>query len=317
MDQLSRRRFLGTVTALAASALAAAPQPESDLILDLHQHTNYNGRSDEQLINHQAYHNVTSTVLLPGDGWMLSIVGDNASCAALATQYPNRFARFACSDPAQTQAADALRDNVRRGALGIGEMKFRVAVDSAEMHRVYQAADELRVPVLIHFEHLNYNTGIERLPSILKAYPKVNFIGHAQTWWGNISADLDPRVMYPQGPVKRGGLIDRWLSDYPNLYGDLSAGSGLNALTRDAQFARDFVHRHGRKLIWGSDCDCRDGQGGGTDRGYCIAGRCLALLRVLASDPAAFRRIVWDNGAALLRLRAPASSDSKVAHPQG
>ena len=111
----------------------------------------------------------------------------------------------------------------------------------------------MRVPVLLHFEHDMYNTGFERFASVLKAYPNVNFIGHAQTWWGNISADLNPLEMYPKGPVKKGGLTDRWLSDYPNLYGDLSAGSGLNAITRDPAFGRDFLQRHGRRLMWGSD----------------------------------------------------------------
>ena len=128
---------------------------------------------------------------------------------------------------------DVLRGNLQRGAVGIGEMKFHVAVDFPEMHRVYKLAEEMRVPVLIHFEHETYNTGIERFESILKAYPKVNFIGHAQTWWGNISADLNPLEPYPKGPVKTGGLTDRLLSNCPNMYGDLSAGSGLNSLTRD------------------------------------------------------------------------------------
>ncbi len=37
--------------------------------------------------------------------------------------------------------------------------------------------------------------------------------------------------MYPKGPVTPGGLTDRYLSDYPNLYGDLSAGSGRTPST--------------------------------------------------------------------------------------
>ena len=48
-----------------------------------------------------------------------------------------------------------------------------------------------------------------------------------------------------------GGLTDRYLSDYSNLYGDLSAGSGLNALTRDEDHAREFIQRHQYKLIYG------------------------------------------------------------------
>jgi uncharacterized protein len=301
MEKMTRRGFLGAlpVAAAAVADLAlAAPEP----ILDLHQHTNYEGRSDAELIAHQAYHRVTTTVLLPGDGWMLSQLGDNASCAALEHDYPGLFQRFACADAAESRAPDVLRGNLHRGAIGIGEMKFHVAVDSPEMDRVYKIAEEAGVPVLIHFEYETYNTGLDRFQNVLKSYPRVNFLGHAQTWWGNISAELDPLVLYPTGRIKPGGLTDRLLSDYPNIYGDLSADSGLNALTRDPDFARDFVARHRRKLIWGSDCPCRDGKGGGTRGGYCIAGRCLAALDALVPDETVLRQILYENGSALLKL---------------
>src|SRR2546430_10039251 len=271
-SNLSRRDFLCAAALVAASGLPTA-QTESQPILDFHQHANYLGRNDQQLIAHQGYHHVTRTVLLPGEGWMLSIVGDNEACPALVKQYPERFLLFACSDVAESRTPYVLRGYIRRGALGIGELKFHVAVDSPEMHRVYKLAEELGVPVLIHFEHQTYNTGFERFESILKAYPKVKFLGHAQTWWGNISADLDPRNLYPKGPVKRGGLTDRLLADYPNIYGDLSADSGLNALTRDAAFARRLVNRHSRKIVLGRRCRWRDGLGAGAQTGYCISGR--------------------------------------------
>lgn len=65
-------------------------------------------------------------------------------------------------------------------------------------------------------------------------------------------------------PVKKGGLTDRWLAKYPNLWGDLSANSGNNALARDKEFARAFLARHQNKLLFGSDCSCRDGHGAGS-----------------------------------------------------
>jgi predicted TIM-barrel fold metal-dependent hydrolase len=164
---------------------------------------------------------------------MLSVLGDNASCPALQAKYPERFVRFACANVAESRTPDVLRGNLRRGALGIGELKFHVSVDSPEMLRVYALAAEVGVPVLIHFEYENYDTGLERFEAVLRAYPKVNFIGHAQTWWGNISAELNPLEMYPKGPVKPGGLTDRLLADYANVYGDLSAESGLNAIRRE------------------------------------------------------------------------------------
>ncbi len=295
---LTRRNFLA-----AAAAAFVRAQSAPELILDIHQHVLYNGRTKEQLLAHQLEHQITTTVLLPGEGWMLPILGGNRECAGFQAEHPGRFVRFACSDPAESRTPDVLRGNIRRGAIGIGEMKFHVAVDSPEMRQIYKLAEGLGVPVLIHFEYETYNTGLERFQAILKAYPKVNFIGHAQTWWGNISAELDPLDLYPKGRVKPGGLTDRLLSDYPNIYGDLSAGSGLNALTRDPDFARDFIRRHTRKLVWGSDCDCRDGKGGGIKSGQCLAAQSLPLLRKLAPDTAAFRRIVHENASALLRLK--------------
>lgn len=279
----------------------ANPSPDEPL-LDIHQHTNYQGRTDQQLVAHQVYHGVTTTVLLPGAGWMDSIVGNNLSCAKTQADFPDVFVRFACSDVAESRTVDVLRDNIHRGAIGFGELKFHVAVDSPEMHRVYKLAEELQVPVLLHFEHDMYNTGIERFESVLKAYPKVNFVGHAQTWWGNISADLDPTDMYPTGKVKAGGLTDRLLSDYANLHGDLSAGSGANAMTRDPDFAQAFLDRHYKKLLWGSDCPCRDGKGEG-ERGGCIATRCLTAVRKMVTDQAKLRRILYQNGAELYHMQ--------------
>jgi uncharacterized protein len=188
------------------------------------------------------------------------------------------------------------------GALGMGEMKFHVPLDSPEMDRIYKLAEEVNLPVLCHIEHRWYTPGIENLEKVLKRYPKMNFIGHAQTWWGHISADLNPTDLYPKGPIKPGGLIERLLADYSNVYGDLSADSGLNAITRDPDFAPGFLDRHYRKLVWGSDCDCRDGKGGGTRNGYCIAGRSLAALRRYVTDKAKLRRILYENAAELLKL---------------
>lgn len=317
----TRREFIETVSYLAATIFlpeleTPSPKPEtvsSELILDLHQHSLYTGRTHEQLLAHQAQHRITITVLLPIEGWVMQpdsksvtdwslVVGGNRDSMQVQKEHPSQLVRFTGSDPSLSRAIDVIRGNLQRGAIGIGEMKYPVAVDSPEMHRVYKVAEEMRVPVLLHFEHDMYNTGIERFEKVLKAYPKINFIGHAQTWWGHISADLNPLEMYPKGPVKPGGLIDRLLSDYPNLYGDLSAGSGLNAITRDPEFARGFLQHHSRRLIWGSDCNCRDGKGGGIPSGKCIAAGSLAALRELIADPVVLRQIVYVNGAKLLGL---------------
>lgn len=302
--KVSRRSFLGT--SLSAGALSwKIPFKLSEPILDLHQHTSYKRRPHNHLVAHQDFLGVTTTVLLPGEGWMLDQVGGNQSCMEVESRYPGRFVRFACADAAESRAVDVLRKNIEQGAIGIGEMKFHVAVDSAEMNRIYSLAKEMDIPVLIHFLYERYNTGIHRFSKILDRYPTVKFIGHAQTWWGNISADLNPLVAYPTGKIRPGGLTDRLLSDYPNMYGDLSAGSGLNSITRDPDFASGFLERHHRRLIWGSDCDCLDGKGAGVNRGNCIGAESLAILRHLIPDSGKLRRILYENGAKLLGLKSP------------
>jgi predicted TIM-barrel fold metal-dependent hydrolase len=138
---------------------------------------------------------------------------------------------------------------------------------------------------------------------LLKAYPKTTFIGHANSWWAHISAEVNDKVGYPTGPVKPGGLTGSLLADYPNIYGDLSANSGRNALARDPDFAAAFLDRHKAKLLFGSDCPCKDGKGlgqVGTMQGKCIARETLGMMAKMAS-PEVFRQIAWTNATQLLK----------------
>jgi predicted TIM-barrel fold metal-dependent hydrolase len=43
------------------------------------------------------------------------------------------------------------------------------------------------------------------------------------------------------------------MDGYPNLYGDLSEPGGAIALTRDPEFAREFILRRADRLLFGSD----------------------------------------------------------------
>jgi hypothetical protein len=126
----------------------------------------------------------------------------------------------------------------------------------------------------------------------------VNFIGHAQTWWANIDAGHgDQSVLYPKGAVAANGLTDRYLRDYPNMFGDLSAGSGLNALTRDEAFTREFLTRHQDKLIFGSDCSDHDGSGS-----RCQGSQTLATIRRLAASRSIERKLLYGNAKKLFRI---------------
>ncbi len=303
MMRIDRRELLrraggaGLGLPLLATSGIGAEAAGSLPILDIHQHPDFDLRPAETLMRHQRFHRVKTTVLLPGDGWMKGRISGNDAAWSHVREYPQEVVTFCNVDPEREDAVQALREQLEKGALGIGEQKFEVDADSVPMRRVYDVAREYGVPVLLHFGS-RHNHGLDRFHKILKQYPQVNFLGHAGTWWANISRDGKGA-----GRVLKGGLSDKLLADYPNMFGDLSAGSGLNALSRDPDFAADFVARHSRKLLWGSDCYCHDGKGATYPRGYCIAQRSLERLREYLPDPLMLRRITYDNGARMLRLR--------------
>jgi hypothetical protein len=97
--------------------------------------------------------------------------------------------------------------------------------------------------------------GLPGLERVLKSFSKVNFLGHGPGFWASISGDVKPGDLggYPTTPVKPGGALDRLFDTYPNLWGDLSAGSGAGALTRDRTFAQSFLIRRADRLLFGTD----------------------------------------------------------------
>jgi predicted TIM-barrel fold metal-dependent hydrolase len=125
----------------------------------------------------------------------------------------------------------------------------------------------------------------------------VNFIGHAQTWWANIDKKSDQVTLYPTGPVTPGGISDRLLSDYPNMWGDMSAGSGLNSMTRDEEHAREFLKRHQDRLLFGSDCNDRQA---GSEK--CLGVKIIAEIRKLAPDKRAERKILYENASKMFKI---------------
>jgi uncharacterized protein len=306
MTRMTRREVL-TAGAVAGVGLLS---PKIEDIWDIHQHTHYSGRDDATLVAHQRTLGVTKSVLLPA-GSKLGLDADcygNDSVLALAKQYPQEYVFFANEVPDIAEAKAVLEKYLKLGACGIGEQKFPVECDSPAIELVAQIAREFRVPVLLHFQHNTYNKGFLRFHKILEKYPQVNFIGHAQTWWGNIDKKHVQEVLYPKGTVTAGGYTDRLLSDYANMYGDLSAGSGLNALTRDEDHARGFLLRHRKKLMYGSDCDDHVGSDG-----KCSGSQCLVTLRRLVTDKKALGEILSGNAKRVIGAR----SSKLMAHDWG
>jgi uncharacterized protein len=306
MNTINRREFLGAASAIGIAGCLSAQSGMEQLwggsVVDVHHHFR---PVLEANIVHLDGCGVSNALVLARQNTIEQV-------KELGAKYPSRILGFAAStDVTKEDAAKLLTQAVKDGAHGFGEIKFHVASDSPEMRRMYALAAELKVPIMIHFQEVPhtptegvFNTGFKQFEAMLKAFPKTTFVGHADAFWANVSADYNNEVAYPSGPIKRGGVTDKLLSDYGNLFGDLSANSGNNALSRDADFTKDFLARHQDKLMFGSDCSCTDGKGGGISQnnnptaarlsGKCVARETLTVLKKSAS-PSAFRKMTWTN----------------------
>ncbi len=302
-----------SLASLATQGSGVAPDAAGvEPIIDIHQHLGYSGRPDDVLLAHQRAMGVTTTILLPAGRAVNTAsthagVSNGLQAQALGNEACHRFARvhatafrFGANEVPDVEGASReIERYLRRGAVVIAEQKFGLACDAPEMQKIYELAEVYRVPVLMHWQFEMYNYGFERFHKMLDKYSRVNFLGHAQTWWANIDQNhRDQSVLYPKGPVTPGGLTDRYLADYPNMYGDLSAGSGLNALTRDEDFTRDFLTRHQHKLVYGSDCS--DAEGAGP---RCQGAQTIAAIRRLATTRSIERKLLYENAKTLFRLR--------------
>lgn len=305
---VTRRGFLTTTGALGLAAwlgqdLAAAPQAKSGserpALIDCHLHINHSDRSLADTIKHMDATGTAKAFILPletGEGGVL-LKPDTVLEAY--RKYPERIIPFCQCDVRQANVLQRIRDYQRQGSRGVGEQKEHLLLNDRRIEAVIALCDELNWPITLHFQDgkNGYNQGLaEHLETYLKRYQRVRILAHAQTWWANISAEVPPaeQTLYPKGPVKPGGLVDRLLGEYPNLYADLSAGSGYNALTRDEQFTAGFLKRHPKQLVFGSDCPCWDGQGARFAEG-CYSARLQKFLRRTVPEELALRDIFQDN----------------------
>ena len=181
----------------------------------------------------------------------------------LAKEYPDRFLPFCVMDPrmATSGRKDGPRNVIRRyiemGAIGFGEVIPPLPMDDPLQMDVFAACDEFRLPVVLHQDN-RYCTdtpdlaGLER---VLKTFPNATFIGHGPGFWAPISADATQEEMggYPKRPVVPGGAVERLMTAYPNLWADLSAGSGHNGITRDWEYGQRFLERFSRQLLFATD----------------------------------------------------------------
>lgn len=209
-------------------------------------------------------------------GVVLPIIGPENTCATqtvdevldMARESDGHFIPFMNLDPRMmynSPTADLsfiIEHYKAKGCKGIGELTVNMSFTDPRCLNLFAAAEKNELPVTIHVATREGNTygliddlGLPRLEYVLNKFPGLKILGHSQTFWAHISADVNLNNWegYPSGSVVKTGRITELMRKYDNLQGDLSAGSGLNSMLRDKSFAYEFIDEFQDRLYYGTD----------------------------------------------------------------
>lgn len=262
----------------------SSPKPKR--IIDAHAHPDWHGHDFDKFIANMDEHGIEKCWLLTWECPTTEfnpdfnrvthpcLVGDEAGpvslarCLAYKERAPERFEIGYAPDPRKPEAIDKMKAAINVfGAKICGELKYRMMYDNPDVVRLFRYCGEVGAPVVVHIDYefetgANYprpswwyGGGIEALERAMRQCPDTVFLGHAPGFWAHISAD--PKIgetAYPQGKVLPGGKVNELFDAFPNLYGDLSAGSGLGALQRDVEHAKTFIKTYQDRLLFARDC---------------------------------------------------------------
>ena len=253
----------------------------------------------EDLLSYMGEQGVERAVVLslPPDSDPYAKVVSNRRLLEAVEPHAGRLVPFCCPNPLNARAAPLFKRMVGEGCRGLGELKVQLRIDDPRVVKLLKAAESLGVPALVHIEEgplFNYCYGVDKLEDVLKLAPDLKLVVHGPGWWRHVSAEPGTEA-YPKGPVKGEGLVHRLLRRYDNLYADISASSGLNALARDPEHARRFLEEFQDRVVFGTDFPCLSEEGQfGTDGAH------LRLIGSLQLPERAARRILRENAEKLL-----------------
>ena len=250
------------------------------MFIDIHVHTRkrpgpprLDGRvayaTPEYLIERYDKLGIEQAVLLPGVSPECSTVPQsNQEIQEICEKYPDRFIPFCNVDPrALTNSADSPLDHLLgyykdQGFKGIGEVTANLPISDPLVQNLFKHAEKVGLPLTFHLAGqigciygLYDDPGLPQLERSLELFPKLKFFAHSQTFWAEMGRLKTPadRFGYPDYPIDEEGVVPTLFRRYENLYGDLSAGSGYNALARDKEYAVQFLNEFQDRLMFGTD----------------------------------------------------------------
>ena len=212
-------------------------------------------------------------------------------------------------DPPETDFSWVLERLVELGCVGIGEITANIALDDPRVVNLFRQCGQWQMPVLFHCTGpgrgvygLYDEVGAPRLERLLQLAPDTTIVGHSPGFWTEISADIVPqnKFIYPKGPIRREGSLPRLLRTYGNLYADISANSGYNAISRDKDYGVRFLNEFQDRILFGTDV-CFGGPEGRMPHLSYLRG----LLQEGAIDQEVFDKITGANALKILPRYKP------------
>jgi hypothetical protein len=243
------------------------------MLIDIHVHAYIdpgprNFSTPEQLIKRYDKIGVSRAVLLPLVSPEYYLPQSNEEILQIVENYPDRFVPFCNLDPrAITNTPEAplkevLKYYMERGCLGIGEVMPNLPFLDPLVQNLFSSVEDVGFPLIFDMSTriggaygLYDDPGLPQLEECLKRFSDLTFLGHGPPFWAEIGTLDDPsdRSGYPKYPVRSEGAVPRLMREFENLKGDLSAGSGYNALARDPEYAVRFLNEFQDKLMFGTD----------------------------------------------------------------
>ncbi|MBE6368927.1 MAG: hypothetical protein E7056_02055 [Lentisphaerae bacterium] len=199
-------------------------------------------------------------------------VAGNQEVIRACKAHPDRLIPFCAVDPRSMlvwgkkgtpgSMYNLLKIYREMGCLGIGEVCGTIPVDDERYGVIFEAAGELNMPLIFHIQRItghNYGAADEfHLPGferMLQKYPDTVFIGHSMAFWTEISGEVPESESegYLYNPYTKKGRLWELFEKYPNIGGDISAGSGAYALSCDPVHGPEFMEKFQDKLYFGTD----------------------------------------------------------------
>ena len=249
-------------------------------------------------------------VLLPLIGPETYLPQSNQEILEICRRWPDRFVPFCNIDPRGIDNAVDTDFSVwidwfkARGCRGVGEFMPNMYFRDPRVLNLLRQFEKAGLPVI--FDDTVYvgrryglvdEPGLPQLEMILRTMPKLILLGHGPAFWSEMGVleTVADRGGYPRYPVKAEGAVPKLFRRYPNLWGDLSAGSGYNALTRDRAYGIKFLNEFQDRLCFGTDiCYAK--------QDLPLAGFLLELKAEGALSEETFEKIARGNARKLLKI---------------